>query len=83
MSPENNITETIVKDIEKLGQTHTLENLDRSNNVNSNNVNSNNIIVQKDSNLLKGSFIIIFTLLILILLFFILAYMNGGDVVTK
>ncbi len=83
MLSENNITQEIVKEINQIVPPETLENLDRSKNVNSNNVNSNNIIVQKDSNLLKGSFIIIFTLLILILLFFILAYMNGGDVITK
>ncbi len=79
----NQLADDILKEINKTSNLENLENLDKSKNVNSNNVNSNNVIYQKDSNFLKGVFIIIFTLLILILLFFVLAYMNGGDLVRR
>ncbi len=80
----NQLADEILKEVNKASSLENLENLDKSKNVNSNNVNSNNVIYQGvGGNVLRGGFIIIFTLLILILLFFMLAYMNGGDIITK
>lgn len=83
-SSNNELANEILKEVNKASSLENLENLDKSKNVNSNNVNSNNVIYQGvGGNLLRSGFIIIFTLLILILLFFMLAYMNGGDIITR